>query len=196
MSMQNDDPFASDSDQQPSENNKENNSANTEQPAEQSVQDDNKLQEANSKIQKLELENTQLQDQLTRVKAEAMNIKKRADKDVSDAHKYAISSVLKDLLNVLDSFTQALAHEAKSDETKAVLEGMQLTSDMFLSALQKHGVEIINPKAGDTFDPNNHEAMSMQKDEEHESGVVLLVIQPGYALHGRVIRAARVIVNQ
>jgi molecular chaperone GrpE len=157
---------------------------------------DTKVQELEQQLAAQKVQIGELEDKMRRVQAEALNIQRRAEQNVADASKYAISNVLKDLLNVLDSFTQALNHEPKSEEAKSIHEGMQLTADLFMKSLNKNGVEIIEPNTGDDFDPNSHEAISMQKDEKTKSGAVLMVVQPGYSLQGRVIRAARVIVNQ
>ena len=182
------------------------------EPKEQNVQDENvaaetkatehdlelerKIQQLEDDINTKEEKNKELKELLMRMKAEMANLEKRKSKEIADASNYAITSVLKDLVTVLDSFDQALNHEVQSDEGKAVLEGMQLTADMFLTALKKHGVGLIEPQTGDVFDPNQHEAISMQKDEQFDSGAIITVIQPGYKLNDRVIRAARVIVNQ
>ena len=187
MSEHNQDPFAENNEQE-----------ETKQPeAEQETASvDPEVQKLSDELKTQKEQNQELLDKIKRIQAEAMNLEKRKNKEITDAANYAISGVLKDLLNVLDSFTQALSHQVQSDEAKSVLEGMKLTSDMLVKALQKNGVELINPAAGDNFDPNSHEAMTMQKDENHPSGAVIGIIQPGYSLNGRVIRAARVIVNQ
>jgi molecular chaperone GrpE len=192
MSKENDNPFTAGDNEELQSPQSTPDSANAEM--KQTI--DPKVQELEKQVTAQKVQINELEDRMRRVQAEALNVQRRAEQNVTDASKYAISNVLKDLLNVLDSFTQALNHEPKSDEAKSIHEGMELTKDMFMKALSKNGVENIEPSAGADFDPNSHEAISVQKDEKFNSGVVLMVVQPGYSLHGRVIRAARVIVNQ
>ncbi len=127
-----------------------------------------------------------------RMAAELQNVRERAARDVTKAHKFANEKLLNELLPVLDSLLRGLENAAGSDQ--AVLDGMQLTLDMFHKVLTQHGVEIISPSVGDTFNPDQHEAMSMQKTPDAEANTVLQVLQQGYSLNGRVIRAAMVIV--
>jgi molecular chaperone GrpE len=130
-----------------------------------------------------------------RTQAELNNIKKRAEKDVANAHKYASEKFLKDLLPVLDSFEQGLqASELETAENnKALQEGMELTYKMLVDMLKKHGIEEINPQ-DEKFSPEQHEAMTMQEDPSVEANTVLKVFQKGYLLNGRLVRPARVVV--
>ena len=195
MSKDHDNPFA-EGDNEELEPKQEQEAAKEEATAAESAQQDPKVQELEKQVAAQKAQIAELEDKARRIQAEAVNLQRRSEQNVADASKFAITNVLKDLLNVLDSFTQALSHEPQTDEGKSIHEGMRLTADMLVKTLEKNGVEVIEPKAGDDFDPNSHEAMSMQQDENQPSGAVLIVIQPGYRLHGRVIRAARVIVNQ
>jgi molecular chaperone GrpE len=129
-------------------------------------------------------------DKLLRAVAELENVKRRAEKDVVDAHRYALNRFVDDLIPIVDSLEQALLN---CKETEAMKGGIELTLKMFLTSLQKFGVKILDP-TGETFDPNFHEAMMMQETTEAPHNTVLTVVQKGYSLHDRIIRPARVIV--
>lgn len=132
----------------------------------------------------------------TRAIAELDNVRKRSDRDVENAHKFAVERIINDLLAVLDSLEQALGTtETDEGEGSTTQEGIKLTVQLFLSTLDKYNVKQISPE-GEAFDPNQHEAMSMQPSDEVAPGTVLQVFQKGYLLHDRVIRPARVIVSK
>lgn len=134
-------------------------------------------------------------NQMLRMQAELENVRRRAERDVANAHKYGSEKLLSDMLPVVDSLIRGMEiPEAKDPHVKAMRDGMQLTLDLFEKALAKHGLDVIDPAVGEAFDPQQHEAMSMQQDPEAESNTILQVIQKGYSLNGRVIRAAMVIV--
>lgn len=130
-----------------------------------------------------------------RAAADKDNFRKRMEREIDGARKYAVDSIIKELLPILDSMEQGLSIAGKdSEETiKSMHEGMLMTMKMFQDLLAKFGVETLNPE-GEVFDPHMHEAMSMVEDEGAKSNTVIQVIQKGYALHGRVVRPARVIV--
>lgn len=132
-----------------------------------------------------------------RTLAELDNIKKRAEKDVESAHKFAVEKFAKALVPVIDSLEQALLVEVKAEgeQLKAMRAGIELTIKMFIDATQKFGLEQINPE-GEPFNPEVHEALSMMPHPDADSNTVVQVIQRGYILHGRVVRPARVIVAQ
>ncbi|MEM9100973.1 MAG: nucleotide exchange factor GrpE [Pseudomonadota bacterium] len=134
-------------------------------------------------------------DLLLRERAEAQNIQRRADREVSNAKKYAVERICNDLLPVLDSLEQGLSLPASSDESKAVLEGVELTVKMMVDVLHKHNVKQLNP-VGENFNPEHHEAMAMQESAEHEANTIINVFQKGYLLNGRLIRPARVVVSK
>ncbi len=129
-----------------------------------------------------------------RTKAEAENLKRRADQDVEKAHKFALDKFVDSLIPVLDSLDMSLQAATGNDEGVVKLrEGNEMTLKMFLDALQKNGVQQINPE-GEVFNPQLHEAMSMQESTEHAPNSVMVVFQKGYALNDRLIRPARVVV--
>lgn len=133
-------------------------------------------------------------DQALRAAAETENIRKRAQRDVAAAHKFALEKFANELLGVRDSLDMGLKAAAEDGADLAkVVEGMELTGRMLASAMEKFGVEVVNPQ-GETFDPELHEAVSMQATAEHPANSVVAVVQKGYTLNGRVLRAAMVVV--
>lgn len=131
-------------------------------------------------------------DKATRALAELDNVRRRAERDVEKAHKFGVEKLIKELIPVLDSLDQALQLPA-DQAAEALHQGVELTHKLLLDTLQKVGVTEINP-VDEAFDPQHHEAMSMQEAPDAKSGSVMMVIQKGYLLHDRVIRPARVIV--
>ena len=102
--------------------------------------------------------------------------------------------LLEDLLPVLDSLEKALELPDQSDDAKAVLEGIEISLRMFRETLERGGVVVVDP-LGEPFDPSKHEALAMVPNEEVEPNSVIEVVQKGYLLNERVVRAARVVVS-
>ena len=127
-------------------------------------------------------------DKYLRTAAELENVRKRAARDVEKAHKFAVERFATDILAVCDSLEMALATEGDS-----LREGNEATLKLLGSVLSRFSVEELDPH-GEPFDPELHEAMTMQPSEEVEPGTVVTVIQKGYALNGRLLRPARVVV--
>ncbi|RRJ83338.1 nucleotide exchange factor GrpE [Aestuariirhabdus litorea] len=135
-------------------------------------------------------------EQVLRIQADAQNVKRRAEQDVEKAHKFALEKFSLDLLPVIDSLERAVESANVEDEAqKAMVEGMQMTLNMFQSALGKYGVVAIEP-VGEPFDPQLHEAMSMQESADVEPGTVIAAFQKGYSLNGRLVRPAMVVVSK
>ncbi|AEY01200.1 heat shock protein GrpE [Oceanimonas sp. GK1] len=133
-------------------------------------------------------------DSALRAVAEMENIRRRAAQDVEKAQKFALEKFVGELLPVIDSLERAIEHTSdESDAFKAVHEGVELTLKSLLSAVEKFGVEQIDPK-GQPFDPNKHQAMSMVESDEVAPNAVLAVMMKGYELNGRVLRPAMVMV--
>ncbi len=135
-------------------------------------------------------------DMALRTKAEAENTKRRLEKDITNAHKFGTEKLVQELLPVIDSLDMGLA--ALSDEGATIekfKEGNEMTYKMLLSAVEKSGVEIVNP-AGEKFNPDLHQAMSIQENAEVEPNTVLAVVQKGYTLNDRLVRPAMVIVSK
>ena len=131
-------------------------------------------------------------DKYLRAAAEVENVRKRAARDVENAHKFALERFAGDLLAVCDSLEMALATEGEAS-VASLQEGSEATLKLLLTTLQRFGVEEVNPE-GEPFDPALHEAMTMQPSPDAEPGSVLTVFQKGYSLNGRLLRPARVVV--
>jgi len=127
--------------------------------------------------------------------ADLENIKKRAEKRIIENHKYSLKSFIEALLPVLDSMEKATLFNAQSSESIAIQEGIKMTSKNFSGIIDKFGVREINP-INELFDPEKHEAVSMLSDNNMDNGMVSKVLQKGYEINGRIVRAARVIVTQ
>ena len=143
------------------------------------------LAEAQAKV-------AELQESFLRAKAETENVRRRAQEDVSKAHKFAIEGFAEHLLPVLDSLEAAVS-DTSGDITK-VREGVELTLRQLTSALEKGRVVAINP-VGEKFDPHQHQAISMVPAEQ-EPNTVVTVLQKGYMIADRVLRPALVTVAQ
>ncbi len=135
-------------------------------------------------------------DQFVRAKAEIENVRRRAERDVQNAHKFAVEKLVGELLPVRDSLEMGIA-AARDEEASLdkLLEGSDLTLKMLSGVLIKFGVEVLDP-VGERFNPEFHEAIAMQPGGDAEPNSVLQVIQKGYRLHDRVVRPAMVIVAQ
>jgi molecular chaperone GrpE len=127
-----------------------------------------------------------------RLAAEMDNLRKRTTRDIEHAHKFAIERFAGELLAVTDSLEMGLA-AAEGASAESLVEGTQATLKLLLGALVKSGVTVVDPE-GEPFDPQVHEAMTMQPSDTAEPGSVLTVVQKGYELNGRLLRPARVIV--
>ena len=130
---------------------------------------------------------------LLRTKAEMENLRKRTEKDLERAHKYGMEKFVGEMLPVKDSMELGLA--ADDATVESLKEGMALTLNMFSNALDKLGVREINP-LNEAFDPELHQAMTMQESAEVEPNTVLAVMQKGYLLNERLVRPAMVVVSK
>lgn len=129
-----------------------------------------------------------------RLAAEMENLRKRTVREVEHAHKFGIERFAQELLAVVDSLEMGIeAGAGAGAAVETLLEGSEATLKLLTGALEKYGVESLDPE-GEPFDPNLHEAMTMQPSNVAEPGSVLTVIQKGYLLNGRLLRPARVIV--
>lgn len=137
-----------------------------------------------------------LKDQMLRIKAEAENVRRRATMDVEKAHKFALEKFAADLLPVVDNLERALGFIDREDDTlKGVVEGVELTLKSFLDTVAKYGVQQIDPQ-GEPFNPEQHQAMSIQPSEDVAPNTVTFVMQKGYELNGRLLRPAMVGVSK
>lgn len=135
-------------------------------------------------------------DQIVRLNAEMENHRKRAQRDVENAHKYAVKNFSEALLPVCDSMEMGIvASEAENSNIDSIKEGMQMTLSMFIQMMEKNGIKAIDP-VNEKFDPEQHQAMSMQESADHESNTVIAVMQKGYMLNDRLVRPAMVVVSK
>lgn len=147
-----------------------------------------------------EAEIAALKDQLMRALAEVENTKKRAARDVREGRDYAVTGFARDMLDVADNLSRALA--SLDDQTKAdagpalttLLEGVELTEKRLTTALERHGVRKLEPAPGDPLDPNRHQAAA-QVPADQPKGAIAHVMQPGYVIGERTLRAAMVVVS-
>ncbi len=171
-----------------------------EQAAEQAAESEGKAPES---IEELTEELQQAQDkvkeyweQILRLKAEIDNNRKRCEREVEQAHKYAVKNFVEALLPVTDSLELGIqASEQDNATLETIREGMQMTMDLFKKILKQHGIEEIHP-IGEKFNPEHHQAMSQQESSEHEPNTVLSVMQKGYLLNDRLVRPAMVVVSK
>lgn len=150
------------------------------------------------RIAQLEAELAQAQtgvrDAQLRAQAEIENIRRRTEMDVEKAHKFALEKFANELLPVIDSLERALEVANKEDpQLASMIEGIELTLKGLLGAVRKFGVEVVG-ETGVPFNPEVHQAMSMMESEEFEPNHVMLVMQRGYTLNGRLLRPAMVAV--
>ncbi len=133
-------------------------------------------------------------DQAIRAVAEGQNVRRRAEKDVENARKFALEKFSGDLLAVVDNLERAL-EAASGDGNTAFVEGVELTCNSLLQVLKSHQVEPVNPE-GEPFDPQLHQAMSIIENPDVEPNSVIHVMQKGYTLNGRLLRPAMVMVSK
>lgn len=133
-------------------------------------------------------------DQIMRLKAEIENSIKRSSRDIENAHKFALRNFAESLLPILDSMEMGQqAAESDKASLSSIAEGTQLTMSMFVQALEKHGLKQIDP-VGESFDPDQHQAISIVEDKNAESNTVISVMQKGFSLNDRLVRPAMVVV--
>ncbi|MGB0924049.1 MAG: nucleotide exchange factor GrpE, partial [Pseudoalteromonas shioyasakiensis] len=134
-------------------------------------------------------------DSVVRAAADVENMRRRAAQDVEKAHKFALEKFANELLPVIDNLERAIEFSDKENEQlKPVLEGIEMTVKSFNDAVSKFGVEIVNPQ-GEQFNPEFHQAMSIQPSNDVAPNTVLAVMQKGYTLNGRLLRPAMVMVS-
>ncbi|EIN5961493.1 nucleotide exchange factor GrpE [Vibrio cholerae] len=136
------------------------------------------------------------QDSVLRARAEVENIRRRSEQEVDKARKFALSRFAEELLPVIDNLERAIqAADGEVEAIKPLLEGVELTHKTFVDTIAKFGLKEINPH-GEAFNPEFHQAMSIQESAEHEPNTVMFVMQKGYELNGRVLRPAMVMVSK
>ncbi len=166
---------------------------------EEQKQVEDPLEEAIARVQELEAQLAETakkeQDLLLRTRAEIDNIRRRTEQDVEKAHKFALEKFAKDILNTIDNLERALATPAniEDESVKALFDGVELTLKELLATVARFGVEPVGV-VGEVFNPDLHQAISMQPMEGFETNQITTVLQKGYLLNGRVIRPAMVMV--
>lgn len=144
-------------------------------------------------LAQLESKVLELQDAFMRAKAEGENIRRRAQDDISKAHKFAIESFAEAMVPVRDSLEMALKIETPSLES--IKEGVEMTLKQLISAFEKNRLIEINPAQGEKLDPSKHQAVSMVPAEQ-DANTVVTVLQKGYMIADRLLRPALVTVAQ
>jgi molecular chaperone GrpE len=133
-------------------------------------------------------------DLYMRTYAEMENIKKRGIKEREELAKYANESLIKEILPVIDNLEKAISYARDDEDSSTLVEGLELTRDGLMKTLEKAGLEEVEAM-GKPFDPNFHEAVSQQRDDTVAPGHVMIELQKGYALNGRLIRPSTVVVS-
>ena len=148
-------------------------------------------------LAQLEAEVEKYKDLALRAEAEMQNLRRRAERDVQNAHKFGSERLLQNLLPVLDSLEKAIetSEAAGQNEGDPQLEGIKLCGKLFVDVLTREGIEALDPE-GEPFDPNLHEALSMIENPDLEPNSVMTVIQKGYRLNERLVRPAKVMVSK
>ena len=159
-----------------------------------SVEESNEedLQEEDQKSAEV-LEIANLKDQLLRSTAEFENLKRRTVRDVENAHKFGTEKLISDLFPVIDSLEKAIETAQDVEGAEAIAEGVELSLKLFMDSLSRNGLSTVDP-LGMPFDPSLHEALAVVPNENAEPNSVMEVIQKGFTLNERLVRAAKVVV--
>ena len=154
-----------------------------------------------AEIERLKAEAAELKDQNLRLAAEMENLRRRTQREVSDAKSFAVTGFARDMLTVNDNLRRAIEavsdekRATGSDEFKSLLEGVELTEKSMLATMERHGVKALAPE-GERFDPNFHQAMFEIPNPDVPANTVLQVVQTGYSIGNRVLRPAMVGVSK
>lgn len=176
-------------------------------PSADAAKDDQQPEAPEQQIERLRGELAAAEDRALRAAAEVENTRRRAERSIENAHKFALERFVGDLLPAVDSFERAAdaaggvdggaggSDEVGAGAVAAMAEGVALSLKLLLGAMEKQGIAVVDP-IGAPFDPKLHEAMSMVEKADAEPGTVVEVFQKGYTVNGRLARPARVIVAQ
>ncbi len=140
---------------------------------------------------------SELQDRYIRLAADLDNFRRRALREREEAHQFGHQNLVKDLLATVDNLARAIEHARQSEagDLEGLLQGVELVERELLATLTKHGLGVIRAE-GERFDPSLHEAMAQVEDESADDGTVVQVLERGYVLRDRLLRAARVVVSK
>ncbi|MGM0524939.1 MAG: nucleotide exchange factor GrpE [Pseudomonadota bacterium] len=145
-------------------------------------------------LAKAEAKVNEQKEDVLRIQAEMENVRRRAAQDVDKAHKFGLEKFANELLTTVDNLERALtAAKEQQSVDKNFMEGVELTYKSLTSTLDKFGVKALGEE-GEAFNPDVHQAMSMQESEEHANNTIIAVMQKGYELNGRLLRPAMVMV--
>ena len=133
-------------------------------------------------------------DKLMYAVAESQNMRKRLEAEKEQAVQYANQALIKTLIPIIDNFERALAVDPTKTDAASVLKGLQLVHDQMMKELEKQNVELIDPRPGAPFDPTRHEALMEKEDPKLKPGTVAQALTKGYALRGRTLRPASVMI--
>lgn len=158
--------------------------------------DEARIQELEAALAKAEATINEQKESVLRAKAEAENARRRASGEVEKARKFALEGFAGELLNVADNLERALQSvDPENEALKAAMEGVEITHKSFLSTVEKFGITPIDPQ-GQPFNPEHHQAMSMQESADFAPNTVMAVMQKGYVINGRLLRPAMVMVSK
>ncbi len=162
----------------------------------ESPESEDQILSPEAQIEALEDELAKTRDDALRTLAEAQNIRRRSEKDIENARKFALEKFASELLGVADNLERALDSADKDNEVvKVLLEGVALTQKSLVDTLAKFNIMQLDP-LGEPFDPQFHQAMSMVENPDVEPNTVTLVMQKGYVLNERLLRPAMVMVSK
>ena len=143
-------------------------------------------------IEALQAEVEEKQDQYLRTRADFENYKKRVLRDATRSYQDAMTSVMKIFLSVADDLERALNNKPEGEDLESWLNGLELIHQKLINQMKNQGVERMDVKPGDEFDPNIHEAITQEEHPDYEDGQIIDVVQPGYRISERIIRPAMV----
>ena len=149
-----------------------------------------------AQLEAAQREKDELQNRLLRTMADYQNLGRRAEQNVQSAREMQAMDIARAVVGVLDNFDRALEVDPEKVSGKDLLVGVQLVREELLRVLGRFGIERIDVKSGEAFDPNRHEALMRQKAEGDETGNVVAQLQPGYVLKDKTVRAAKVSVAE
>jgi molecular chaperone GrpE len=164
-----------------------------EQPVDAATVDD-ELQDLGKALSAAEAELLLHRDAMLRMQAEMENLRKRLIRDLEKSRKFALEGVMKDLLQVRDSLERGIETVDSNTPVETLKAGKELTLKMLNKVMSDHGLELIDPQ-GEVFNPELHQAVSLQPSAEHDENTVIDVLQKGFRLHDRLIRPAMVVVS-
>jgi len=169
----------------------------------QNLEEENLETEEKDPIELLQEQNMRLLEQMNEAKdnelrkvAELENVRKRLVKEYDDKLKFANLNLIAGLFPVMDNFETALEHINPENPVESLKEGVDITLKQMREVLEKNGLEEIELNIGDEFNPLFHEALMVDSDDKYDNNAVLMILQKGYKLHGRVVRPSKVKVNK